>query len=91
MWMLLLLALGALFSTLARWRTATAVERLSVAWILVGCAELIVHDVGNERRFVFLVPPLIALAAVVLGRDRRLLAPEAPHRSGSGTSPRPAR
>ncbi|MFO7693542.1 MAG: glycosyltransferase family 39 protein [Vicinamibacterales bacterium] len=76
-WMLLLLALGALFSTLARWRASTAVERLSVAWILVGCAELIVHDVGNERRFVFLVPPLIALAAVVMGRDRRLLAPEA--------------
>ena len=75
-WMLLLLAVGALFSTLARWRAATAVERLSVAWILAGCAELIVHDVGNERRFVFLVPPLIALAAVVLGRDRRLLAPE---------------
>ena len=76
-WMLLLLALGALFSTLARWRTSTAVERLSVAWILVGCAELIVHDVGNQRRFVFLVPPLITLAAMVLGRDRRLLAPEA--------------
>ena len=75
-WMLLLLALGALFGTLARWRQATAVERLSAAWILVGCAELIVHDVGNERRFVFLVPPLVALAAIVLGRDRRVLAPE---------------
>ena len=75
-WMLLLLTLGALFSTLARWRQATAVERLSVAWILVGCAELIVHDVGNERRFVFLVPPLVSLASIVLGRDRRLLAPE---------------
>jgi hypothetical protein len=75
-WMVLLLALGALFSTLARWRQATMVERLSAAWILVGCAELIVHDVGNERRFVFLVPPLVALAAIVLGRDRRLLAPE---------------
>ena len=76
-WMLLILALGALFSTIARWRLATAAERLAVAWILVGCAELIVHDVGNERRFVFLVPPLIVLAAVVLGRDRRLLGPEA--------------
>ena len=75
-WMLLLLALGALFSTLARWQRATAVERLSVAWVLFGGAELIGHDVGNERRFVFLVPPLITLAAVVLGRDRRLLAPE---------------
>jgi 4-amino-4-deoxy-L-arabinose transferase-like glycosyltransferase len=75
-WALLLLALGALFSTLAGWRRATAVERLSVAWILFGCAELIFHDVGNERRFVFLVPPLIALAAIVLGRDRRLLATE---------------
>jgi 4-amino-4-deoxy-L-arabinose transferase-like glycosyltransferase len=76
-WVLLILALGALFSTIARWRRATAVERLAVAWILVGCAELIVHDVGNERRFVFLVPPLIVLAAIVMGRDRRLLGPEA--------------
>jgi 4-amino-4-deoxy-L-arabinose transferase-like glycosyltransferase len=76
-WVLLILALGALFSTIARWRRATAVERLAVAWILVGCAELIVHDVGNERRFVFLVPPIVVLAAVVLGRDRRVLGPEA--------------
>ena len=76
-WVLLILALGALFSTLARWHRATAVERLAVAWILVGCAELIVHDVGNQRRFVFLVPPLIVLSAIVLGRDRRLLGPEA--------------
>jgi hypothetical protein len=76
-WVLLILALGALFSTIARWRRATAVERLAVAWILVGCAELIVHDVGNERRFVFLVPPIVVLAAIVLGRDRRVLGPEA--------------
>jgi len=77
MWMVLLLAIGAMFSIIARWRRATAVERLAVAWVVLGCAELIVHDAGNERRFVFLIPPLAALAAVVLGRDRRLLAPEA--------------
>ena len=77
MWMVLLLALGAAAGVAARWRKATAVEWLAVAWLVFGCAELIVHDTGNERRFVFLIPPLIALAAIVLGRDRRLLPTEA--------------
>ncbi len=77
MWMVLLLALGATAGVAARWRKATAVEWLAVAWLVLGCAELIVHDTGNERRFVFLIPPLVALAAIVLGRDRRLLATEA--------------
>jgi 4-amino-4-deoxy-L-arabinose transferase-like glycosyltransferase len=76
MWMVLLLAFGAACAVAARWRRATATEWLAVAWVALGCAELIIHDTGNERRFVFLIPPLVALAAIVLGRDRRLLAPE---------------
>ena len=35
------------------------------------------HDVGNERRFLIFVPALVALAALVLGRDRTLLPAEA--------------
>ncbi len=77
LWMVLLLAVGAACGIAARWKRATTVEWLAVAWIALGCAELILHDSGNERRYVFLIPPLIALASVVLGRDRRLLAPEA--------------
>ena len=76
MWVVLLLALGAIFSLAVRWRHATPIERLAVAWIALGTAELILHDVGNERRLVFLIPPLALLAATILARDRRLLAPE---------------
>ena len=36
------------------------------------------HDVGNERRFLIFVPALVALTALVLGRDRTLLPEEAP-------------
>ncbi|MBM4130759.1 glycosyltransferase family 39 protein [bacterium] len=73
MWVVLLIAAGACASLAARWPRVTPVERLAVAWIVLGIAELILHDVGNERRLVFLVPPLALLAAVVLARDRRLL------------------
>ena len=46
---------------------AAAGERLLVS---VGWArrfELLVHDVGNERRFMFFIPALVALTALVLG------------------------
>ncbi len=36
------------------------------------------HDVGNERRFLIFIPALVALTALVLGRDRTLLPEEAP-------------
>jgi hypothetical protein len=77
MWVMVLLALGAIFSLGVRWRQATPVERLAVAWIALGTTELLLHDVGNERRLVFLIPPLVLLAATMLARDRRLLAEEA--------------
>jgi hypothetical protein len=75
MWMVLLLATGAGVSLAGAWRKVDPAARLLVWWIVLGCAELIVHDVGNERRLVFLIPPLVALAAIVVGRDRRLLSP----------------
>jgi len=51
-------------------------ERLLVLWVGLGTLELLLHDVSNERRFVFFIPPLVALASMVLARDRRILARE---------------
>jgi 4-amino-4-deoxy-L-arabinose transferase-like glycosyltransferase len=73
MWVVLLLAVGGLFSVALRWRTSNPVERLFAFWILIGVAELFVHDVGNERRLVFLIPPMVGLAAMVLAGQRGLL------------------
>jgi hypothetical protein len=50
-----------------------AAERLLTLWIGLGVAELLLHDVGNERRFVLLIPALVAMAALTLARDRSLL------------------
>ena len=36
-------------------------ERLLVLWVLIGLLELVVHDSGNERRYVMFIPALIAL------------------------------
>ena len=60
----------------ARWRSATPPERLLALWIGVGTFELMLHDVGNERRFLIFIPALVALAALALGRDRALLPAE---------------
>jgi 4-amino-4-deoxy-L-arabinose transferase-like glycosyltransferase len=76
-WFVTILAAGAGLSMLLRWRRLHPGERLLVLWVGLGVAELIVHDTGNERRFVFLIPACVALAAALLGRDRRLLPPEA--------------
>jgi hypothetical protein len=62
---------------LVRWRRVEPAERLLVLWVGVGVAEMILHDVGNERRFVFLIPAIVALAALALGRDLRLIPVEA--------------
>jgi hypothetical protein len=51
-------------------------ERLLVLWIGLGALELLLHDVGNERRFVFFIPALVALAAILLGKTRRLVPEE---------------
>jgi 4-amino-4-deoxy-L-arabinose transferase-like glycosyltransferase len=76
MWAALCLGLFGAWGIVCRWRRAGDAERLLLLWVAVGSLELLVHDVGNERRLVFLIPALIALAAVVLARGS-LLPPEA--------------
>ena len=73
MWFTLLVGIAGALGLLARWRAAAAGERLLGWWVALGAIELVLHDVGNERRFVFFIPALVALAALVLGRDRVLL------------------
>ncbi|HXW07235.1 MAG TPA: glycosyltransferase family 39 protein [Vicinamibacterales bacterium] len=76
MWVTTLLAVAALFAMLARAPRLAPAERLLGLWVTIGSLELLAHDVGNERRFVFLVPAVAALAAIVLVRERRLARPE---------------
>jgi hypothetical protein len=64
---LLLTVLGA-WSVVARWRTAGPSERLLFLWVAIGTLELLVHDVSNERRFVFLLPAMAAFTALALSR-----------------------
>ncbi len=70
MWSILVVAAMGALSTLARWRHTDPAERLLVLWLGLGALEVVAHDV-SERRFVMLVPPLVAVAAIVLGRERR--------------------
>jgi hypothetical protein len=72
-WFVLAVGLTAALGMLARWRALAPAERLLVLWVGLGASELILHDVGNERRFVLFIPPLVALAAITLGRDRVFL------------------
>ena len=77
-----------LLAVLHRWRTAAAAERLLVWWIGVGLLELVVHDSGNERRYVMFIPALVALTAMLLARTAmpeslpgKVLPPSGPARS----------
>jgi hypothetical protein len=72
-WFVLVVGLTAALGMLARWRTALPAERMLLLWLGLGATELIFHDVGNERRFVFFIPALVAFTAIALGRDRTLL------------------
>jgi 4-amino-4-deoxy-L-arabinose transferase-like glycosyltransferase len=72
MWGALCLGLVGAWATLLRWRRAGTGERLLLLWLAVGILELLVHDVSNERRFVFLIPALVALASLVLARGTLL-------------------
>jgi len=74
MWAALALGLIGAWGVVLRWRDAGDGERLLLLWVAIGTIELLVHDVGNERRFVFLIPALIALASVVLARGSLLPA-----------------
>ena len=75
-WLLSVASLCGLAAILVGYRRATFGERLLVLWFLLGAFELVLHDLGNERRYVFLIPPMVCLAALLLVRDRRVL-PEA--------------
>jgi len=67
-WFVLALAAAYAGGLLSRWRDLRPGERLLVLWMLLGAAELILHDASNERRFVFFIPALAALAALALGQ-----------------------
>ena len=67
-WFVIVVATASALTSLARWRELKAPERLLLLWIGLGTLELLVHDVGNERRFVFFIPAVAALAAIALGR-----------------------
>ena len=73
MWTATALAVASGLGVFYRWRSAPPAERVLVLWLVVGALELVLHDVGNERRLVFLVPGLVALAALALARDRGLV------------------
>jgi len=67
MWGTLVAASLAVLAIVARWRNATPAQRLLVFWLALALCELTVHDSGNERRYVMLVPGLIALASLAVG------------------------
>ena len=66
MWFVVITAMLGLFAALGRLRTMRAPERLLILWIVLGALELVVHDVGNERRFIFFIPALVAFCAMTM-------------------------
>lgn len=72
MWLVVLVAGVAAAGIVTRWRSAHRAERLAVLWLLVGLVELVVHDSGNERRYVMFVPALVALASMRIARRNEL-------------------
>ena len=73
MWLVTVVALVAVLGIVSRWPAIEAGRRLLASSIVLGTAELLVHDVGNQRRLIFFVPALLALTAIALVGDRRLL------------------
>jgi len=84
MWLIVLGAMLATGGIAARWRTAAPGERLLVLWVLVGLAELTVHDSGNERRYLMFIPALVALASLIAAGGVTLV-PAALQRAGLAT------
>jgi 4-amino-4-deoxy-L-arabinose transferase-like glycosyltransferase len=72
-WVIVVAGLAGLLTVLARWPRAHPGERLLVLWVVLGFAELIVHDSGNERRYVMFIPALAALTAILLASGRPLV------------------
>src|SRR6185436_3475787 len=59
MWPVLLIAGVSAVGIARRWRSVHPAERLALLWLIIGLMELVVHDSGNERRYVMFVPVLI--------------------------------
>lgn len=78
MWFVTAVGTATALGLLARWRDLSAGERLLLWWTGLGALELMLHDAGNERRFVLFIPPLVAFAAIALGR-RGIVPPEMEH------------
>ena len=70
MWFVIVVAVIGMLTSCARWRELRAPERLLLLWIGLGALELVIHDVGNERRFILFIPALIGLAAMTLAARR---------------------
>lgn len=68
LWPLLVIGVLALLGVVTRWFVAPSAERLLVLWMLIGCLELVVHDAGNERRYVMFIPAVVALASLAIAR-----------------------
>jgi hypothetical protein len=66
MWPLFVFACVGLVGAVMGWENARPAHRLLVLWVIVGLVELVVHDSGNERRYVMFLPALIALATLWL-------------------------
>ena len=75
MWVVVALGLAAFVARALDWFRRPPAEQLLVLWVGVGVLELLLHDVGNERRFVFLIPAFTALAALAIAVRSR-------HRAG---------
>ncbi len=73
MWLVVALGLAAFIARTLDWVRRPPPEQLLALWIGVGVLELLLHDVGNERRFVFLIPAFTALAALALAADRAIV------------------
>lgn len=73
MWLVTAAGALSMAAIASRWRSALPAERLLVLWVMIGLVELVVHDSGNERRYVMFVPALIGLAAVLLGRENTVM------------------
>jgi hypothetical protein len=72
MWTVLCLGIAGAWGIAAQWRRASDAERLLLLWVALGSIEILIHDVGNERRYVFLIPALVALGSLVLARGTLL-------------------
>jgi 4-amino-4-deoxy-L-arabinose transferase-like glycosyltransferase len=62
-WLVVVLGSLAALRCVARWRDAPPAIRLLVLWVVVGLLELVVHDSGNERRYVMFIPAFVGLFA----------------------------